>query len=108
MWKWQKDLEVHVDRSFKPSRHCVLAARKARVALSLIVLTFTYPIPKILVPLYCSLVHSHLEYVIQATCPYLTKDVNYVEKVQYLTARKVKGIKDLPYTELCRLKSICL
>ncbi len=32
-----KDLGVHVDRSFKPSHHCVLAAQRARAALFLIV-----------------------------------------------------------------------
>ncbi len=41
----------------------------------------------------------HLEYAIQATCPYLKKDVDYVERVQRLTTSEVKGLKDLPYVE---------
>ncbi len=41
----------------------------------------------------------HLEYAIQATCPYLEKDVDYVERVQRLATSKVKGMKDLSYAE---------
>ncbi len=41
----------------------------------------------------------HLEYAIQATCPYLKKDVDYVERVQRLATSKVKGMKDLSYAE---------
>ncbi len=41
----------------------------------------------------------HLEYAIQATCSYLKKDVDYVERVQRLATSKVKGMKDLSYAE---------
>ncbi len=50
-----KDLGVQVDRSFKPSRHCVLAAQRARAALFLIVRTFVRLTPKIFTTLYCLL-----------------------------------------------------
>ncbi len=76
------DLEVHVDRNFKPSRLCVLAAQRARAALFLIVGTFARLIPRI--SFSYSLVRPDLEYAIQATCHYLKKDVDYVERVQRL------------------------
>ncbi len=41
----------------------------------------------------------HLEYAIQATCPYLKKDVDFVEGVQRLAISKVKGMKDFSYAE---------
>ncbi len=51
--------------------------------------------PTVIVPLYCLLLRPDLEIVIQATCPYLEKDENYIQRVQRLAARKIKGIRDL-------------
>ncbi len=51
------------------------------------------------VPLYNSKVRLHLEYAIQANCPYLKKDINHLEKIQMAAARWVKGLKGITYEE---------
>ncbi len=50
------------------------AANKARGMLYFIKRSFTCLIKEIFLPLYKALVRPHLEYAIQANCPYLKKD----------------------------------
>ncbi len=83
---------MHAERNFKPSHHC--AAQRARATPFLVDRT-----PTIFVPFYCSPVRPHPQYVIQVTCPYPKKEVDYEEKIQRLETRKVKSLKDLPHAE---------
>ncbi len=48
----------------------------------------------------------HLEYAIQANCPYLEMDINHLERSQRAAARWVKGLRGLNYEE--RLKALKL
>ena len=55
--------------------------------------------------LYKSLVRPHLDYVIQAWCPYLEKDKKKLEKIQARATKLIPSIQHLPYEErLAKLK----
>ncbi len=79
-----KDLGSTIDSPFKPSRHCAQAFKRARAALFLIRRTFVTLTPEIFIPLYSTLVHPHLEYAIQASSPYLKKNIDHLERLQRL------------------------
>ncbi len=51
---------------------------------------------------WCPLVRPHLEYAIQANCPYLKKDIYHLERIQRVATRWVKGLRDLSYEERLR------
>ncbi len=59
---------------------------------------------EIFVPLYSALVRPHLEYAIQANCPYLKKDIHH--RIQRAAMRWVKDLRDLNYED--RLKTLQL
>ncbi len=44
----------------------------------------------------------HLEYAIQANCPYLKKDKYHIKRIQQAATRWVKGLRDLSYEERLR------
>ncbi len=63
------------------------AANKARGMLYFIKRSFTCLTKEIFVPLYSALVRHHLEYAMQANCPYLKKDINHLERIQRAATR---------------------
>ncbi len=44
-------------------------------------------------------VRPHLEYAIQANCPYLKNDINHLERIQRAATRWLKGLRGLTYEE---------
>ncbi len=94
-----KDLGLTIDNTFKPSIHCTQAFKKARSGLFLIRISFVTLTPDIFIPLYSTLVRPHLEYAIQASSPYLRKDVDHLKRLQRLATRMVKGCRGLSYEE---------
>ncbi len=48
----------------------------------------------------------HLEYAIQANCPYLKKDINHLERIQRAATRWMKGLRGLIFEE--RLQALKL
>ncbi len=98
-WTFTKDLGITIDSSFKPSMHCAQAFKTARAALFLIRRSFVTLTPEIFIPLYSTLVRPHLEYAIQASSPYLKKDIDHLERLQWLATRMVKGCRGLSYED---------
>ncbi len=57
--------------------------------------------------LYCTRVRPHWEYAIQATSPYLKKDIYHTERFQRLATRMVKGLHHLPYILRLQRLNLC-
>ncbi len=68
--------------------------------------SFTCLTKEIFVPLYSALVRPHLQYAMQANCPYLIKGINQLERIQRAATRWVKGLRGLTYKE--RLQALKL
>ncbi len=49
--------------------------------------------------LYRALVGPHLEYAIQANCPYFKNGIHHLERMQRAVTRWVKGLRGLNYEE---------
>ncbi len=93
------DLGITVNAAFTPSANVLAAANKARGMLFFIKRFFTCLTKEIFVPLYSALVRPHLEYAMQANCPYLKKDIDHLERIQRAATRRVKGLRGLTYEE---------
>ena len=100
----EKDVGVWLANNLKPSYHCGKAAKKAMSSLGLVKRTFKYIDLHSLPKLYNSYVRPHLEYCVQAWCPYLKKDIAELEKVQRRATKLVPSLRNLPYED--RLRSL--
>jgi hypothetical protein len=98
----EKDLGVIMHNSLKPSRQCTEAAKKANRILGMIKRTVVSREKDVILRLYKTLVRPHLEYCVQAWCPFLKKDIEILEKVQRRATKMIKGYQRLTYEE--RLK----
>ncbi len=97
---------ITANSAFTPSANVLTAANKARGMLYFIQSAFTCLTKEIFVPLYSAWVRPHTEYAIQANCPYLKKDMYYLERLRWATQRWVKGLRDLNDND--RLKDLKL
>ncbi len=100
------DLGVTMNSAFTPSANVLTAAHKAMGMLYFIKRPFTCLTKEIFVPLHSTLVRTHLEYAIQANCPYLKKDICHLERLQRASTRWVKGLRHINYEK--RLKALKL
>ncbi len=91
----------------KNFNHCIAAVKKTRAALVLVKRSFVNLTPAVFLPLYCTLVHPHLEYAIQASSSYLEKDIYHTERSQRLATRMVKGLHHLPYIYRLQRLNLC-
>ena len=82
------------------------AAGKANSKLALLDKTFTYKEKKLMKTLYCTYVRPHLEFAIQAWCPYFIKDIKELEDVQKRATKSIPELRHLRYEE--RLKALRL
>ena len=98
----EKDLGVWITNDLKPSTHCVKAAKKASQALRLLKVAFEEIDEEGFNIMYRTFVRPHLEYAVQAWCPYLKKDIMILEKVQRRATKMVRGFKRLSYEERLR------
>ena len=94
-----KDLGVIMTNDFKQAKQCQHAANKARCQLFRIKSTLANRDKEIFLPIYKTIVRPHLEYCVQAWSPHLTKDIDILEKVQWLATRMIAGQKGKSYKE---------
>ncbi len=102
----EKDVGVWMADTLKPSIQCTKAAAKAMRALGMVRRSFTYLDRSSLILVFNCYVRPHLEYCVQAWCPYLKKDIICLEKVQRRATKLVPGLRELPYED--RLKRLQL
>lgn len=101
----EKDLGVIIHQSCTPSTHVAKAAKKGNSLLGQLMRAFSYRDKKTFVNLYKQFVRPHLEYAVQAWCPWLQRDKDLLENVQIRAVRAVSGLRG-SYTE--KLKALNL
>ena len=75
------------------------SAREPRQQIEFLMIrrTFICKDEQTLIQLYKSLVRPHLEYCVQAWRPYLSKDIEMLERVQRRATKMVYGFNDFTY-----------
>ena len=89
----ERDLGVILDHTGKPSLQCAKAAQKGNQVLGQLLRSFQCRDKEVLTQLYKVFVRPHLEYAIQAWCPYTVKDIEVLEKVQKRMVRQITSIR---------------
>ena len=82
-----------MDSTGKPGLQCAKAAIKANQVLGQLLRSFQCRDPVVLTQLYKVFVRPHLEYAVQAWCPYAIKDIEILERVQKQMIRQITSIK---------------
>jgi len=101
----EKHLGVVISNDLKASLQCTQAYCKANRMLGMINHTVVHKSKSIMLSLYKTLVHPHLEYCTAALSPHYAKDKVLLERVQRFI-RMILDFRKLPYTE--RLHSLKL
>ena len=99
---FEKDLDIWITSSLKPSLHCDKAAAAATRILGMLNRTFTKFSKELFIFLYKTYVRPQLEYCIQLWCPYLARDIDTLVNVQRRTTKLVNGLVKLPYESRLR------
>ena len=86
----EKDLGIMVAKNWKSSEHVNYIVARAQRIFGLIKKTFASRDASVIMPLYCSLVRSLLEYATVIWNPHLVRDVQSVERVQLRVTKTVK------------------
>ena len=102
----EKDLGVNIDNKLTFNEHIVTQVKKARGTAGVINRSIINKIPKVMLPLYKSMVRTNLEYANVVWSPYTKKNINLIESVQRHYTKKIIGLKNLSYEE--RLKALRL
>ena len=103
---FEKDIGVTIQSDLKPTIQCLNAAKKANQIIGQMSRSFSYRDKHVWINLYKSYVRPHLEYCIQAWCPWTQKDKDVLENVQKRVIRMTSGLSSSTYEE--KLKEVGL
>ena len=101
----ERDIGVYMHTSLKPSVQTADAVKKANRALGRLLRGLTYRDKYHYIRLYKQYVRCHLEYAVQAWCPWTKQDIELIESVQKRAIRMCYGLHG-SYEE--KLKSVGL
>jgi len=107
----EKDLDVYIVDSLKPSLQCIKASSKAMSVMRLIKRNFKSVGSEEFNLLYKAYIRLHLEYCIVHTClvACLKKDIECLERVQRRATKLVETLRKKPQEErLTTLQKKCL
>ena len=93
----EKDLGLTISADMKVSEQCGIAAAKGNQILGLIGRNIVYKEKELIIPLYKTIVRSHLEYCIQAWRPYRKKDIDMLERVQRRVTKIIQKLRNISY-----------
>ena len=89
----QKYLGIIVMDSCHPSEQCVAAAIKANQVMGQIRRSFSCYSKDIMLQIYKTFVHPHLEYAIPVWSPWLQKDIAVLEAIQRRATKMMCNVK---------------
>ena len=97
--KVEKDVGVMVSEDLKPSTQCSQAAKKANSILGRMSRSFSYRDKVVWLRLYKTYVRPHLEYAVQAWCPWTQADIKVLEDVQRRAVGMISGLQGQSYQD---------
>lgn len=98
----ERDLGVYISNNLKWEVQCDKVVAKANRMLGIMRNTFVNRKPFIWKRLYTAYVRPHVEYAVQAWRPYLSGDIDKIERVQRRATRIALG-DGVPYEERCAI-----
>ena len=102
----EKDIGVIIDSNLEFDKHINAKINKANSMFSIIRRSFQFLSQQNFIPLYKSLVRSHLDYASSVWNPYKQKHIDALENVQRRATRQLPTLSKLPYEE--RLQTLKL
>ena len=102
----EKDIGVTIDSLLSFGKHICEKVIKANSVFAAIRKTFKYLNAETFLPIYKTLVRTHLEYANAVWAPYKKKHIDKIESVQKRATKQIPGLGHLSYPE--RLKIIKL
>jgi hypothetical protein len=97
----ERDIGVMITKTLKPSVQCDKAAGRALSVLGQIRRNFHYRDRHTFIRLYKQYVRPHLEFAAPSWSPWLTGDIEKLEKVQEKAVKMVAGLRAKDYRERC-------
>ena len=95
----QKDLGIIIHISLQSKYQVAKCVKTANKMLGMIRRTYADKSKENMLPLYKSLVRTHLDYGVQAWRPYHQRDIDILEGVQRRFLKMIEGYGDLTYDE---------
>ena len=99
----EKDIGVLIDNRLSFDSHISEKVKKAHQMFAVIRRNFNYLDKKSFIPLYKTLVRTHLDYANSVWAPYKIKHIEMLEGVQRRATKQIPGLSDLPYQERLRI-----
>ena len=93
----EKDIGVITDDSLSFEKHICEKVKKSTQMFAMLRRSFQFLDANMFVPLYKTLVRTHLDYASPAWAPFKVKHTDMLESVQRRATKQIKGMKNLAY-----------